>query len=252
MQALEHLIKAKQGNKLAHAYIIDNVISDKTLFEKIKHHLEILPQDSLYIEPLNASITIDQIRQVLDRISKTPAGKMFLVGIYPAERMNIQATNALLKYLEEPPGHTCFILLTKNHRHLLPTIHSRSQLLRSTENLLSQYETHPEYQLIKTLYGFNPGLIDENLIALQLYHAMHSKDPFSSVQKIEGDSSLIIHLTLQLVSSLLIKNDVKGFELYDEILSLSRSYHSLQNLNHQGVLDRVGLLLSRSRLHGLG
>ncbi|MEO8248372.1 MAG: DNA polymerase III subunit delta' [Burkholderiales bacterium] len=49
------------------------------------------------------------------------------VLVYPAERMNPIAANALLKTLEEPPGDVKFVLATRAADQLLPTIRSRCQ-----------------------------------------------------------------------------------------------------------------------------
>ncbi len=52
--------------------------------------------------------------------------------IFPAaDTMNIQAQNALLKLLEEPPDGVRFLLLTENAQGLLATIRSRAPLLRT-------------------------------------------------------------------------------------------------------------------------
>jgi hypothetical protein len=45
-------------------------------------------------------------------------------------QLTSEAFNALLKTLEEPPGATCFLLTTARVRRLLPTVRSRSQILR--------------------------------------------------------------------------------------------------------------------------
>src|SRR5256885_3566600 len=55
-------------------------------------------------------------------------GKVFVIE--QAELMNAQAQNSLLKTLEEPAGRALIILLTDAPEVLLPTIRSRSQLLR--------------------------------------------------------------------------------------------------------------------------
>ena len=55
-------------------------------------------------------------------------GKVFIIE--EAELMNPQAQNALLKTLEEPAGPTLIILITDQPGALLPTIRSRSQLVR--------------------------------------------------------------------------------------------------------------------------
>jgi DNA polymerase-3 subunit delta' len=67
---------------------------------------------------------------VVDFVSKTAQlnGKK-VVAINPAESMNINAANALLKCLEEPSGDTVLILLSHAPHRLLPTIKSRCQTL---------------------------------------------------------------------------------------------------------------------------
>ncbi len=57
---------------------------------------------------------------------RTPrAGAWRVVMIENVERMTLNASNAFLKLLEEPPTRTRFILTTKNHHQLLATILSR-------------------------------------------------------------------------------------------------------------------------------
>lgn len=71
-------------------------------------------------------ITIDQIRGLSDffALSAHQGGRRVIV-IHPAEAMNTNATNALLKNLEEPPPDLLFILVTHKPQLLLPTILSR-------------------------------------------------------------------------------------------------------------------------------
>jgi len=54
--------------------------------------------------------------------------KVFILS--QADRMNTEASNSLLKTLEEPPGDTLIILTTARKEQLLPTIISRCQLIR--------------------------------------------------------------------------------------------------------------------------
>src|SRR5690349_17909538 len=77
-------------------------------------------------------LTAPVIRQYLiDRANLTPAlnhGRVFIVE--EAELMNATAQNTLLKTLEEPFGKTLIILLSDQPESLLPTIRSRTQLVR--------------------------------------------------------------------------------------------------------------------------
>lgn len=73
-----------------------------------------------------AQIKVETIRNVLDfaHLSAHRGGKRVAL-IYPAESMNTQAANALLKILEEPPAGMVFILVSHQKDRLLPTIKSR-------------------------------------------------------------------------------------------------------------------------------
>lgn len=50
--------------------------------------------------------------------------------IWLAEKMNTQAANALLKLIEEPPAKTLFLLISENTDQIIPTILSRTQMIR--------------------------------------------------------------------------------------------------------------------------
>lgn len=71
-------------------------------------------------------ISVDQIRSLAD-FSNLSAhqGGFRVVLIHPAETMNANAANALLKTLEEPSGRMLFILVTHKPQQLPPTILSR-------------------------------------------------------------------------------------------------------------------------------
>lgn len=76
-------------------------------------------------------ITVEEIRRVSRFLSMTSFdGGYRIVIVDPAEDMNTNAANALLKSLEEPPPHTIFILITHSPGRLLPTIRSRCQIMR--------------------------------------------------------------------------------------------------------------------------
>ncbi len=75
---------------------------------------------------LHREILVDQIRQITADAVVAPNEALRKVYILrEADHMNIAAQNALLKVLEEPPGHTSFILCTATADALLPTIRSR-------------------------------------------------------------------------------------------------------------------------------
>ncbi|OSI13472.1 DNA polymerase III subunit delta' [Neisseria canis] len=71
-------------------------------------------------------IKIDAVRELISQVQLTSVrGGLRVVLIHPAESMNLQAANGLLKILEEPPADVVFLLISHNRDKLLPTIKSR-------------------------------------------------------------------------------------------------------------------------------
>ena len=82
-------------------------------------------------EQKGKQIKVDQIREVVEFISKTSQQGGYKVTILsPAESMNINSANALLKSLEEPSPNTLLILLTQASSQLLATVRSRCQNIK--------------------------------------------------------------------------------------------------------------------------
>jgi DNA polymerase III subunit delta' len=75
--------------------------------------------------PVN-EIAIKRVRQVTSmlEVSAHRAGRRVVV-IAPAERLNVEASNALLKTLEEPPPGAMLILVAHQSGRLMPTVTSR-------------------------------------------------------------------------------------------------------------------------------
>jgi DNA polymerase III subunit delta' len=71
-------------------------------------------------------IKVDQVRELADFLYiGSHRGKLRVALVHPAEHMNENAANALLKGLEEPPAGAVFILVSHRPAQLLPTIRSR-------------------------------------------------------------------------------------------------------------------------------
>ena len=71
-------------------------------------------------------IKVDQVRALADFLYvRSHRGAMRVALVHPAEDMNENASNALLKGLEEPPAGAMFILVSHRPAQLLPTIRSR-------------------------------------------------------------------------------------------------------------------------------
>jgi len=75
-------------------------------------------------------ISVAQIRQLIATLQLSAHGQGWRIAlIEPAEAMNANAANALLKTLEEPPGRTLIVLVTARPDRLPATIRSRCQRL---------------------------------------------------------------------------------------------------------------------------
>lgn len=84
--------------------------------------------DHQLIEPLedSAEIRVDQIRELIEQLSLTAHGSgRRSVLLQPAERLNRNAANSLLKLLEEPPPRSTLVLATGSPSRLPATIRSR-------------------------------------------------------------------------------------------------------------------------------
>jgi DNA polymerase-3 subunit delta' len=77
-----------------------------------------------------ASILIDEVRRLKSFLGLTAAENTWRVAIVDtADDLNINAANALLKSLEEPPTRALFLLISSEPSRLLPTIRSRCRRL---------------------------------------------------------------------------------------------------------------------------
>ena len=174
----EHLMNALKTGNISHAYIINGErYSGKEFIAKIfamaiqcekgdidpcnechacKQALSGNQPDIIHLthEKPNV-ITVDDIREQInsDIVIKPYACDRKIYIINEAEKMNVQAQNALLKTLEEPPEYAVIIILTTNVDALLPTILSRCVVLNmkpvddeQVKEFLMEYVQVPDYK----------------------------------------------------------------------------------------------------------
>jgi len=153
-QIKEHLRNALSTGKVSHAYIINGEKSSGKEFVS-KVFAMALQCEKGEVDPCQEchsckqalsgnhpdiirvthekpnTISVDDIRkQVNGDVAIKPYSsprKVYLIN--EAEKMNVQAQNALLKTLEEPPAYAVILLLTSNVNTFLPTILSRCVML---------------------------------------------------------------------------------------------------------------------------
>lgn len=100
--------------------------------------------DVIHVTSEKKTLGVDEIRgQVLETVDIKPyhyAKKIYI--IHQAHTMTVQAQNALLKTLEDPPSYAVFLLLAENEDAFLPTILSRTVTLKISplsEEEISRY-----------------------------------------------------------------------------------------------------------------
>ena len=81
--------------------------------------------------PGRSEVLIEQVRELIARLGTRPSrGARRVAIIDDSETLGIPAQNALLKTLEEPPGHTIIFMVAESERALLDTVRSRLRLVR--------------------------------------------------------------------------------------------------------------------------
>lgn len=144
------------------------------------YHLKNLNHpDYFEIRAIKNQITIDQIREMKEEAIKPPfeADSRFFV-IHEAHKLNVPASNAFLKILEEPPEWSYFILLTCQPNLLIPTIKSRciifqlplsKDTIKIPENIRKAFEEFLITPELINLYFFIDELSKEPLHLIPTY-----------------------------------------------------------------------------------
>ena len=177
-QIKEHLQNAIKLDKISHAYIIngpdksgkmmiaeafamalqcetgdmDGCMECHSCKQAMNHNQ---PDISYVSHEKPNTISVDDIRSQInnDIVIKPYSSKYKIYIVDEAEKMNVQAQNALLKTIEEPPAYAVILLLTTNADTFLPTILSRCVTLnlkvvpdeQIKKYLMKQYQI-PDYQ----------------------------------------------------------------------------------------------------------
>ena len=226
--------------------------------------------------PGNSIIKIDQIREMERRLSrKAFENKGHIEIIVDADRMGVEAANALLKTLEEPPDDTVIILISSAWSALLPTVRSRAHMIRFRrldENLIKD--------ILMSRTGMKREAAAEIAVAsdgrpgLALLHSTDSVsssreyDPLSVLQGIvdKTNASHVISIAADVSRKLRREGSLEfTMEMQSILLDLRRKALGLKPLAHtEQYLDGINMnddeaeaLLfifqtARSRLRGNG
>ncbi len=103
-----------------------NQFSQENTYFGLKQWLDYLDE-----KDKSAIIGVDESKNILKKLSlKSYSGIYKIMIIWLPEKMNASASNKLLKILEEPPEKTLFFLVCESTENILPTIISRTQILK--------------------------------------------------------------------------------------------------------------------------
>lgn len=117
------------ANRLHHSYLL--IGDDESCIEQIQELLALLKITAADTKTFfdGLTITISQIRQLIRSLELAPHSSRYKVVGLPGHRLGLEAAQALLKTLEEPPAHTLFLLHTPHERLVPATIVSRCERL---------------------------------------------------------------------------------------------------------------------------
>lgn len=89
--------------------------------------------DIINYKPSKASFGVDDVREIIDEVNKKPfEGDKKVIIIHQGNNLTIQAQNALLKTIEEPPTEVYIIILCESLELILDTIKSRCEIYKLT------------------------------------------------------------------------------------------------------------------------
>ena len=298
-QIVEHLKNAIRMEKISHAYILngENMAGKMMLAEAFAMALQCEAggdepcmecrscrqamahnqPDIIYVTHDKPNIiSVDDIRSQLnnDIVIKPYSSKYKIYIVDEAEKMNVQAQNALLKTIEEPPAYGIILLLTTNADGFLPTILSRcitlnlksvqEDLIKS--HLMKKFQV-PDYQA-DVCAAFAQGNVGKaiQLASSDEFNELKS-DAIALVKKLEDMDLFEMNEQIKLVSEYKNKidefldlltlwfrdvlyakatNDVRNLIFKDEVYDIKkqaakRSYYGIESILNSLEQTRVRL-----------
>ena len=292
MDILKFFENSINQNKLSHLYLIvgpQGELRDQLILNIIQrlndqtYESKLAAQESsqlYWIEAENTMIKKQQIVALQEEFSKTSLsdGKRIYV-IDDIETMNVQSSNALLKFLEEPlSNQTIGLLTTDKPQSILDTILSRSQLLKmpylTKEDVFNHLSTLNVVDIKKSIIAeiTRDISVAESLCEYQeidqivqlienFPKQIHSKDTFEpwllETTKIFSENSSFFEYLVQILYRLLldikkgqnmtfsvIENALEDIKPYINLDAIDKTLHMLQQTLYE---NRYNIHLDTSR-----
>lgn len=213
-------------------------------------------------------IRIEQIRALIHWATQTAQqGGYKVCTINPADKLNNQSANALLKVLEEPPPNTLICLVSDQPMRLLPTLRSRCQRIElgtpsQQEAVLwlqGQLDSSADIELLLSIAGGMPlrvlDAIDEDYLKLRLELSSHlvplakgDRSPIDvAAVMAKEEVGRVLGLLYQLVSDSIALTLSGGKVIKNRDLSETiQQYSHLRSVSHRyKLLDHISEALGQ-------
>ena len=163
---IEGFFRRVDNGTLSHAHLIigpngigKSILARIFALKILNKEKDIDYVDIVNYRPSKASMGVDEVREIIEEVSKRPyEGDKKVIIIHEGSKLTIQAQNALLKTIEEPPQGVYIILLAESLETLLETIKSRCQVYKLTPLNNKQIEKY-----INTLGNYSEEEIKASL-----------------------------------------------------------------------------------------
>ena len=184
--------------------------------------------DIINYRPSKASFGVDDVREIIDEVNKKPfEGDKKVIIIHQGNKLTIQAQNALLKTIEEPPTEVYIIILCESLELILDTIKSRCEIYKLTP--LTKDELY-KYIAIKG-YDYSE---EEKASAIAFSEGIPVRiDRYFSDTELQELRDKIVDLLLQLTN-----NEIEAIlEKEEQLVSYKQNKEEVINLLSSFIRD---------------
>ena len=222
--------------------------------------------DAMVLSPdesqVSLSIKIDQLRELMDRLSgSSTLGGAQVLRIEQAERMTQQCANALLKTLEEPKKGLYIVMQTDHVSQLLPTIRSRTHVERVQYSMAHQGTYFDQilpkgspYYFLRFTHTTRPmsieGMVKDEQV-LMSYRSLGRFLQYSACQPLSTLAQLPDLSTESLIEALLFMIEAlmgEKTQACQRALDLYRAFLASEILDDDIMLDILQLDNARHKL----
>ncbi|WP_459479860.1 DNA polymerase III subunit delta' [Clostridium saccharoperbutylacetonicum] len=244
------------GKSIIAKYLSNAIIEEKNNAESV---------DIVRYYPSSSSFGVDDVRNIILEVNKKPyEGDKKVLILYKCDKLTIQAQNALLKTIEEPPSGVYLILLSDSLEIILDTIKSRCQIykltpLKKTEisNYIEDNYANLDSDIKKSALAYSAGIPgnvdklinDEKLkklreICIEIFEDILSRDQGYTLKygellkNAKDDKFELLNILLSYLRDIMLFKELNNAELIvnfdkvDKIKDISRriSYKKLNNM----------------------